>query len=268
MRQGIIVFGCVLLAGVFGFWFMAARGLPELSKGKALSLKLKRDSFTVYAYAPEAKIPRALIVFASGDGGWGRLEEAIATRLSSDGYGVLGIDSESYAATDYNLDTLQADFTAMASLARDTFGHGAPLIVGGYSMGAAQAIAVCGGPHPPKGVAGLLLVDPCSRGRYGLRIADQMNVLPTGPGTFAVKDFARTLGDIRVVQWHAERDNIDSRQWLASLTVPHEEFDFPRAGHDYVRGRKKFLVKLSVSVGWILNGKPGAAMAAMKEKGS
>ncbi len=31
-----------------------------------------------------------------------------------------------------------------------------PVIIGGYSMGAAQAIAAAGGPHPPAGLVGVL----------------------------------------------------------------------------------------------------------------
>ena len=159
-----------------------------------------------------------------------------------------------YAQTDYSLDTLQADFSAIAQKAQALFGaHPPPLIIGGYSMGAAQAIAAAGGPHPPQGLIGLLLIDPLSRGRYGLRTSDQMDVLPTGPGTFSVDSFCKTMGSSRVVQWHAADDSIDSRAWLDFLTAQHKEFNFPNTGHDYDTDRADFIHRLVESAEWILH---------------
>ena len=77
----------------------------------------------------------ALLIFASGDGGWGGLEEAIGRAFQNQGYEVIGIDSEAYAESDYDLDILQSDFTALAEAGQAPFGsHPVPLIVGGYSM--------------------------------------------------------------------------------------------------------------------------------------
>jgi len=120
-------------------------------------------------------------------------------------------------------------------------------------MGAAQAIAAAGGPHPPRNVVGLLLLDPCSRGRYGLRLSDRSDFLPTGPGTFSMDEFASTMGDLHVEQWHAAQDSIDSRKWLSSLTAPHKEFDFEKSGHYYNNDREDFLRRLVNSIPWILS---------------
>jgi phosphatidylglycerol lysyltransferase len=236
------------------------------SAGKRLTIQLTRGSFTLYQFPSNKTGTTALLLFASGDGGWGSLEEAIGHAFQDQGYEVIGIDSEVYAQTDYDLNTLQSDFSAIARNAEARFGdHPPPLIVGGYSMGAAQAIAVAGGPHPPPGLIGLLLVDPCSRGRYGLRTADQMDVLPTGPGTFSVDSFAKTMNSLRVVQWHAIDDSIDSRSWLDSLTAQHEEFNFPNAGHDYQTDRDDFLHRLVGSARWILNPTQGGTVTAKQQ---
>ncbi len=221
---------------------------------KQVTVQLNRGPFTVRDFSPHRLRPLATVLFGSGDGGWGDLEEALARALQGRGYHVIGIDSEDYAQTDYNLETLQSDFGKMAEAAQSVLGNRRPpLIVGGYSMGAAQAIAVAGGPHPPQGLVGLLLVDPCSRGRYGLRTSDQMNILPTGPGTFAVADFARTMGSIRVVQWHAADDSIDSRGWLDVLTAQHQAFIFPDNGHSYDNNREVFVREFVQSADWILD---------------
>jgi len=235
--------------------------LPK-SESRPVSIQLQRGSFTLMEFPSKKSKPSAIIIFGSGDGGWGGLEESIGQALQNGGYEMIGIDSVNYAKTDYDLDILQSDFTRIAQKAEASYGdHPVPLIIGGYSMGAAQAIAAAGGPHPPRGMAGLLLVDPCSRGRYGLRISDQMNVLPTGPGTFSMDDFARTMGKLRVVQWHAAADSIDSRVWLNSLTAQHREFDFSHAGHDYNNDRDDFLRQLVESVDWILNPARDGTMA-------
>jgi hypothetical protein len=224
--------------------------------GKKVILQLSRSNLEVLEFLPKKSPPLVILLFASGDGGWRHLEEAISHGLQKHGCEVIGIDSTLYARTDYDLATLQADFGKIARSVEQEYGdHPLPLLVGGYSMGAAQAIAVAGGPNPPAGLVGLLLIDPLSRGRYGLREEDKINVLPRGPGTFSVAEFSRTMGH-RILQWHAANDSIDSRAWLADLTVPHQECDFPGTGHCYRDDRRRFVGELNDSVDWLL--KPDA----------
>jgi phosphatidylglycerol lysyltransferase len=233
---------------------------PQGSVGTPISIELRRGAFTVFDFRPTRSDARALILFGSGDGGWSGFEEAVSKALQKNGYEVVGINSKTYAGTDYDLAILQADFGRIAQMAETHYGksHPPPVVLGGWSMGAAQAIAAAGGPHPPQGLAGLLLLDPCSRGRYGLRLSDQSDVLPTGPGTFSMEEFAQTMGKLHVVQWHATQDSIDSRAWLDSLTAPHREFDFAKTGHYYNNDRIDFLSQLVDSVPWILSPEPNA----------
>jgi pimeloyl-ACP methyl ester carboxylesterase len=243
----------IVLALLVGISFLVWQFDILHTHGKPLIIQLSRGPFQVLEFSPRKPPVLGIVLFASGDGGWSRLEESICHGLQKHGYDVIGIDSTVYARTDYDLARLQADFNKLARTAEAPYqGQTLPLIVGGFSMGAAQAIAVAGGPNPPPGLTGLLVVEPLSRGRYGLRTSDKVNVLPTGPGTFAVADFARTMGNIRVVQWHAELDTIDSRAWLAKLTVPHEEYDFPEAGHSYRHDRDQFVRELVDSTDQLL----------------
>ena len=151
---------------------------------------------------------------------------------------VIGIDSTVYARTDYDLATLQADFAKIAQAAEAPYpGQMLPLIVG-LSMGAARATAVAGGPKPPPGltaVGGRAAqpgpLRPAHR-RQDERAADRC--------TFSMADFARMLGNVRVVQWHAELDTVDSR--LARRPRgPAMEYDFPDAGHSYRHDRDHFV---------------------------
>jgi phosphatidylglycerol lysyltransferase len=259
LRKTALCLGALALAAA-----LFAYGLNLFpSHGKPLTLQLSRGPLTVFDFSSKKTEPSACILFASGDGGWGTLEEGVAQALRNHGCTVIGIDSKTYARTDYDLQTLQSDFGKIAAILRASVGdHPPPLIVGGYSMGAAQAIAVAGGPHPPAGLIGLLVMDPLSRGRYGLRSSDQMNILPIGPGTFSVDAFSKTMNSLRVVQWHAANDPIDSRSWLDFLTAPHESFTFPDVGHDYGRHRRDFLRRLVASVDWILKSPQSTSLAS------
>jgi pimeloyl-ACP methyl ester carboxylesterase len=251
-KVSIVIYGMALAAIIV--WVAVQMAAPNGSTGVPLTVALARGPFTVLDYPPQVHHePRAIILFGSGDGGWTGFEEAMCKTLQMQRYEAVGIDYARYADSDYSLDILQADMSAIAARIRARYAdNNPPVIVGGYSMGAAQAIAAAGGPHPPAGLVGVLLVDPRSRGRYGLRLADKGDALPTGPGTFCMDEFTQTMKGLRVVQWHATEDSIDSRTWLDTLTAPHKEYDFGQTGHYYNNDRADFLTQFADSVNWIL----------------
>jgi len=260
-RASIILYAVVMTALVI--WKFVDIENSYRSAGKPVSIVLSRGPFTVLEFPSKMSQTRAIILFGSGDGGWSGFEEQICIALQDHGYDVIGINSNAYAVSDYSLAVLQADFDKIAQTAEMRFGsHPVPLILGGWSMGAAQAIASAGGPNPPAYLVGLLVLDPCSRGRYGLRVSDQMDLSPTGPGTFSVDSFSGAMPNLRVVQWHAAEDSIDSRAWLASLTAPHKVFVFENTGHYYNTDRGEFLRQLVNCVPWILQPKEKAATSS------
>jgi phosphatidylglycerol lysyltransferase len=253
LRKASLFLYAIFIAAVVAWKLVDIRASYH-SSGKVISVELTRGPFDLLYFPSEKPETRAIILFGSGDGGWSGFEEEVSQALQRNGYEVIGIDSDNYANTDYSLAILQADYGRIAERAEVPFGaHPPPLIIGGWSMGAEQAIAAAGGPNPPKGLAGLLVLDPCERGRYGVRLSDQVDLLPTGPNTFSMDEFAGTMGSLRVAQWHAAEDSIDSRKWLDSLTAPHREFDFENSGHYYNNNRDDFLTRLINSVPWILN---------------
>jgi pimeloyl-ACP methyl ester carboxylesterase len=260
-RKTSLILYALVLAGMVFWLVMVPRATGY--RGEPIKIELTRGEFTVYRFSSARGTAEAVIIFGSGDGGWGSFEEEIAHALQDRGYDVIGIDFTVYADSDYDLETLQADFVriSQAGMAARPQAH-LPLILGGYSMGAAQAVAAAGGARPPTGMVGLLLIDPLSRGRYGLTASDRLDVLPTGPGTFGVAQFASALSALRVVQWHAENDEIDSRAWLEQLSAQHEEFTFPGTGHKYNANRADFLRRLTDSVAWILRNTPPDRMVA------
>jgi hypothetical protein len=222
-----------------------------------VALALKRGAFTVYRYLPGdpkyAAAPKAVIIFGSGDGGFDGWEDRVCHGLQACGYEMLGFDCAVYAKTDYDLKTLQADMDTIAQSSLTRYGaKPPPLIIGGWSMGAEQAVPAAGGPNPPAGLKGLLLISPGDRGRYGLRVADRFNVQPTGPGTFALAFFGHNLNNYRVAQWNGNLDLLGSKAWLDTLTATHKAYGFPWGLHDYDGASDKFLKLLNESVEWIL----------------
>ncbi len=263
LKKLILLFLCVDFAVLSVVYFreFCSFMYPPRSSGQAIVINLggspatntPHRSFTVFEFPAAINPPKALILFGSGDGGWTGWEDKVCHSLQTHGYTVLGIDSADYAKTDYDLATLQADYSRIAQTGLNAYESSPPpVIVGGWSMGAAQAIAVGGGPNRPRGLVGLLLLSPCSRGRYGLRVSDVVDILPTGPNTFGVEEFISGLNGLRIVQWHANDDHVDSTAWLPDLTTPHQEYDFPNAGHNYNWASPAFLGEMVPSIDWIL----------------
>jgi hypothetical protein len=219
------------------------------------SLPLKRGPFDVWLYRPGdpafAAHPRAVIVFGSGDGGFDGWEDRVCRALQAFGCQIIGFDCAHYSKTDYDLPTLQADMNTISHAFIGT-GSAPPIILGGWSMGADQAVAAAGGPDRPGGLTGLLVISPSARSRYGLRVPDRFDVPPTGPGTFALEDFATRLNGLRVAQWDGNLDLLDSDAWLRDVTTTHQAFLFKLGFHDYAGASDAFLVQLKKSVAWIL----------------
>jgi phosphatidylglycerol lysyltransferase len=249
---------------VFGAAFLSARATcfpvqMDLSRGKF--------SFFHFFFKPTAARPepKALVIFGSGAAGWMGWEDKVCDWLQADGCEVLGIDCRKYALSDYNLGILQADTQKMVQAYLAPYGgHPPPVILGGWSTGAEQAIAVAGGSHPPAGLVGLLLIAPGSTGGFGQYATNYLILNAPPDRIFHPVDFAPRFENLRVAQWHAEFDLLDSVAWLKLVPGPHREYDFRNAIHDYRDACDEFLTGLSGSVAWILGSSadPGGQQTA------
>ena len=257
MTSRIILHG-ILSAGLIAAFISPAMADIVQPAPVDVTLRLKRGDFIIHLFVPGdpkfAEHPLAVIIFGSGDGGFGGWEYRVCGPLQSAGYEMLGFDCKLYAKTDYDLDTLQADFNTIAQSSLSRYGdHPPPLILGGWSIGAEQVVPAAGGPHPPAGLAGLLLLSPGKRGRYGIRAIDGLNIAPTGPGTFALEDFAHGLDSVRVAQWNGTVDLPGSKNWLSTLTASHKAFEYPYSTHFYHGFSDDFMKLLEKSITWILS---------------
>jgi phosphatidylglycerol lysyltransferase len=237
------------LAGVF----VHGAGNPSPS----LTAQGRRGPIPLYVFRPTGEsAPKAIVIFGSGDGGWSGVETRMCQALAGWGCLVLGVDFNKYAKTDFSEEVLTADTAAIVGAAwPDSSKAIPPLILGGWSMGAEVSVptaaALKGGLK--ERLAGLLLVAPGGRGRFGLRVADRMGLAPSGDGTFALADYGGRLGSIRVAQFHASRDILDSTSWLRGLTASHRLFTMPKAFHDFGGVSAEFRAMLIEGLAWILD---------------
>ncbi len=223
-------------------------------------ITLTRGDFDVRVYATPGNDPRALVVFGSGDGGWSAWEHVVATWLQEANVAVVAFDFEKYSVTDFDQPTVAKDMAAVAAFATERLNaKGIPVLYGGWSMGAAQAIAAARGTNRPSELAGLLLMSLDSRGRYGIRAPDLVGITPTGPGTFDLNEFNPDLKDIRVVQYHGTADFMAKTTWIRLLKSPHQLYLLKGMNHGFDGLGPEFQSVLLQGVAWALGDDSAAA---------
>jgi phosphatidylglycerol lysyltransferase len=236
--------------------FILAQSSPSIADEPMASkndIALKRGGFQTYDFIP-AGVPHALIVFGSGDGGWGYVENRTCTFLKESGYYVIGIDCRNYASTDYDAATLIDDYRSIVDEGSKHIGSPErPVIYGGWSMGAVQAVAATGSDRRPQHLVGLLLLSMDARGRYGLRLTDEINISPVGDETFGVADFTAAVSNLRVVQFEAIGDWMSNSDWTKTLKTPHRLYEIDHSNHDFNGVDQNFENELLGALNWILD---------------
>jgi phosphatidylglycerol lysyltransferase len=218
-----------------------------------ITLPLKRGPFGTYHFVPMGTA-RAVVLFGSGDGGWGHLENRVCSILVSQGIYAVGIDFNKYADADYDAETLASDFATItqSALARSE-NPDLPVIYSGWSMGAVQAVAAAGGENRPQNLVGLVLLSMDKRGRYGLRLPERVGLEPEGEGTFGVADFTVAVANLRVVQFAAADDWMNNTDWIRGLPSPHRLFELENSNHDFNGADQTFENELLDGISWILD---------------
>lgn len=223
----------------------------------SFSLALTRRAETIHHFLPEKGVPKARIVFASGDGGWTDWETDLSGMLTHEGWEVLGLNCRTYADTDYDARTLGTDF---ATIAQSTgYKPAIPLYYGGWSMGAVQAVAAAAYPARPANLKGMLVLSADSRGRYGLRTSDELAITPTGEGTFALHDFSDMVEGLRIAQIQGGADFMSSTAWVRSVNGS-ALYEMPGANHGFDGPSPEFIPILTRTLRW-LSGDNSAAPA-------
>lgn len=224
--------------------------------GEPLAITLPHGTFQVLYYNTREK-PRGIVILGTGDGGWSYWEENTAQHLANQGYAVGGWDCRKFADTrTYDHMELCAGFKAGVEAVRDRADvEEVPVWYGGWSTGAEQSVAAAASPDRPKNLVGLLLAAPGGRGRFGITSGDLLGVTPTGPGTFALADFAPQMAGLHVAQFVAGLDPMDDVTWLERLgTTPHRQFPLSGLLHDMGNAGGRFQSTVDEAMAWTLGG--------------
>ncbi|MFZ4483069.1 MAG: AcvB/VirJ family lysyl-phosphatidylglycerol hydrolase [Chthoniobacterales bacterium] len=235
--------------------FVAACSSHKLpSAAEIATVPTSRGEFSVGIF-PAAHPARGLVLLASGDGGWTDFEEKISRTLAERGFSVAGWDCRKYAdlGTYDRARLLEDANAALAQAAKSVEEKNLPILLVGFSTGAEQVVALASGEDRPASLAGLLVMAPGDRGRYGITLSDLMGLPPTGPDTFALKDLRKGLKGLRIYQIHGEHDPLDQTEWLDGLGVPHQLAVYPDGWHQFKGGPPDFLAMVAAGASWILN---------------
>jgi phosphatidylglycerol lysyltransferase len=238
---------CAIIRLVALLLFLGGISL-NLAAEETRDLQLSRGTGVVHIFKGPDR-PVAGIVFASGDGGWTDWEDTLCGWLEESGWRVAGLNCRAYAASDYDGDLLGNDFTALAK-AMD-LPAGTPLFYGGWSMGSVQAVAAAGAERPLE-LKGLLLFSCGSRGRYGLRVKDELGIAPSGEGTFGLHDFDVGMKGLSIAQFHGSGDLISSTEWIKSLPERTGLYVMSGYNHGFDGPDPKFKPELHRGLGWLL----------------
>jgi len=257
MSKRAVAFLILLCFGLLVFPSRALAEDPDDSPVPKATIHLIHNEAVVRFYEPEESPPHAIFVFGSGDGGWSYWEDAVAKWMRDSGVYVVAFDLNEYAGDgkkDYNQDTLGRDMATLAEEgAKRCNGENVPVIYGGWSMGAVQAVAAAASGHRPPHLAGILMMSADARGRYGLRDSDEVGLQsPEGPGTFGLEEFNNRITDLRIAQLHGGADFMASSLWIRNLKSPHHLYTIPGANHGFDGPDPSFQNWLGNAVNWIL----------------
>ena len=231
--------------------------VPSPPESETEKVELTHISQTVRYYdPPDGSAPSAVLVFGSGDGGWSVWEDAVAKKLSAEqNVAVVTFDTFLYAQKPFDAKKLSADMAriAEAALSRYDGAEDAPVFYGGWSTGAEWSVAAAAVQDArPERLEGLLLIAPGERSRYGLTKSDIAGIKPTGPGSFGLADLAKKMAPLRVAQFHAEHDPMDSFAWLREVDdTPRVLFVYRGGWHDFGGVSDKFVVQLEQAMDWL-----------------
>lgn len=230
------------------------------------TVALSHVSAVVRLYEPDETPPKAIFIFGSGDGGWSPWEDVIARWLRDAGVYVVGFDLHDYSEKDYTQDLLGQDMAKLAADAAERCNGGdAPVIYGGWSMGAVQAVAAAATKYRPPHLVGLMLLSADNRGRFGLREADELGMTPEGPGTFGLSDFSDAVKDLRVAQFHGSADFMASMAWIQTLKSPHALYVVPGANHGFDGPDDSFQEWIQKGLNWTLGDDSAATPPPVRE---
>ncbi|UAL11090.1 virulence factor [Caulobacter segnis] len=164
--------------------------------------------------APSAKPGDTLAVFYSGDGGWGPLDQKVASRLADDGVPTVGINSLAYFSARRSPDGVAGDLATDLRQYEALWGRKNVTLIG-YSFGADALPAII--PRLPADlraqVSHVVLIGTGPHGDLRFHPASWLNLashdsFPVRPAIAALKDTEMKAVKITCVYGDKERADI------------------------------------------------------------
>lgn len=257
LRRALWMVAALVVAGALKYVLHMMLPRNFTGAGEPLPLELPHGPFEVLYFNGDAQ-PVGIIILGSGSGGWSSWEETVAKHLVGKGYAVGGWDCRKFAErASYDRAELVAGFAAaVRAIGERADVSEVPVWFGGWSTGAEQSLPAADREACPD-LVGLLLVAPAARGRFGLTQSDLLGMEATGPGSFALADYVPNLAGVRVAQFAAGLDPLDSTTWYPGKkeSSDYRIFWLPHELHDMGGAGPKFLKLLDEAMAWTLEGK-------------
>lgn len=234
--------------------------------GKTLELHLAQP-----AHAPGTP----LVLYASGDGGWFGAAVDMWRQIARDGYATVGFSARAFLKIErprgsvMNPAQIAREYESLIEQTRRLLGVAAdtPVILTGWSRGAAFAVLVGSEPPLAKDVLGVVAIGLAEDEDLLINGAEDETDDGPVPGTARARPFdnyariAELQQPCAVIQ--ATHDNYfpaDSARRRFGSDTPHRRFYAIEAtNHRFSHGTARFYEALRDSLHWIASGNPAAS---------
>ena len=242
--------------------FLALSAALSLSAEDSISLTVRGKTQVLARLDRGPGVQNVTVLFLPGDGGWRGAAITMASAVASWGYETYGFDTRKYLET-FSQNGLTLSRTQMGDDLRSLVGElpgGAhrPVIIVGWSQGAAMAVAAASG-YPAhgriKGIITLGLPESAVLGwdwRATLALIARRE--PNQP-TFAVKPLLPSLTPVPLWMIHGAHDEYTSpeveRALFQSASEPKRYAEVPDADHRFGGHEDELHRSLKAGLAWI-----------------
>ncbi len=221
-RVALIMLAAVLLLTTGGLLYWRAWSRQNAPTYQAKDPVLAK--LPLYFYPSGSKARKALLFYFGNDVAFWEPHQAMANRLSKEGFDVVGIDLRKFLASlpDNSVPARDSAYAAsidplIARVRAELHADSIPLLIGGHSFGA--EVALWTAMHrPPPGLKGLLIMSTRGSGHFFVQPSDWANKEPEGPGSFSTIELVRDIPpSIRIALIRGQRD--DFQHWDSTFAA-------------------------------------------------
>lgn len=244
--------------------FLALAVIPMLLSGAEISLPIVvRNKTQILSHLTPSHPSNATAVFLPGDGGWRGAAVNMGLTIASWGYEVYGFDTKKYleAFSQNGLKLTREEVTGdMRSLAAKVeAATGKPVILVGWSQGAAMAVAAVAGDHGSHVVRGVVTLGLPETAVLGWDWKATLAVIgkrePDQP-TFAIKSLLETPSQTPIYMIYGTADEYTSQEAARSLfraaAQPKQLQEIEGANHRFDGHLPELYHSLKGAMAWLL----------------